>query len=133
MFSTHRLFSRLGLISLLALAAVGQALAAGDNGATASFAGPKANTGSVTFEQRGNDRMLTLSADFQTPDTPDPHWQVVDSRGNVITLERIPIKESRENRSITLPSYVRDVAKVVIWCSFAEANLGEAVFARPVK
>jgi hypothetical protein len=36
------------------------------------------------------------------------------------------------NRSITLPAYVRSVAKVQIWCAWAEANLGEAVFPTPI-
>ena len=77
--------------------------------------------------------MLTLSADFVSPDTPDPHWQVVDANGTVFLLERLKVKEDKEHRSITLPAYVHDVAKVVIWCAFAEANLGEAAFAKPVR
>jgi hypothetical protein len=33
------------------------------------------------------------------------------------------------NRSITLPSYITDVAKVQFWCGYAEVLLGEASFA----
>jgi hypothetical protein len=32
------------------------------------------------------------------------------------------------NRSITLPSYISDVAKVQFWCAYAEVVLGEASF-----
>ena len=32
-----------------------------------------------------------------------------------------------------MPSYVKNVSKVVIWCAFAEVNLGEASFSSPVK
>jgi hypothetical protein len=37
------------------------------------------------------------------------------------------------NREITVPKYVPDIAKVQIWCAFAETNLGEATFEHPVK
>jgi hypothetical protein len=30
------------------------------------------------------------------------------------------------NRSITLPAYISDVAKVQFWCAYAEVLLGEA-------
>ena len=71
---------------------------------------------------------LTLSSDFQVPDTPDPHWQVVDSRGQVFTLERLTIKGDKLNQTITLPRDVKGVAKVIIYCAWAEANLGETTF-----
>jgi hypothetical protein len=92
------------------------------------FQGPKANTGTVTHAVQGGKHVLTLSADFKVPDTPDPHWQVVTSTGEVVLLQRLGIKEDKVNRSITLPSYISDVAKVQIWCAWAEANLGEAAF-----
>jgi len=77
--------------------------------------------------------VLTLSSDFKVPDTPDPHWQVVDSRGTVYLLQRLPIKglaglKDRVNTAITLPAYIKDVAKVQIYCAWAEALLGEASF-----
>jgi len=31
-----------------------------------------------------------------------------------------------------VPKYVKNVAKVQIWCAFAEVNLGEASFSSPV-
>ena len=97
------------------------------------FTGPKANTGTVSHQRDGNKQILTLSDDFKVPDTPDPHWQVVDSKGNAYLLQRLMVKGDKLNKRITLPAYVKDVAKVVIWCAFAESNLGEASFAKPVK
>jgi len=117
------------------------------------FTGPKANTGFVTHSKNSAKNVLTLSDDFQVPDTPDPHWQVVDSKGTVYLLERLDIKDDigmksmgastnntnkggkrvLVNRSIVLPSYVQDVVTVRIWCAWAEANLGEAKFPTPVK
>jgi hypothetical protein len=98
---------------------------------TGPFSGSKVNGGTVTFSQRGPARTLTVSADFKVPDTPDPHWQVVDSRGQVYLLQKLSIKNDRINASIVLPSYVRDVARVQIYCSWAEALLGEASFRSP--
>jgi hypothetical protein len=96
------------------------------------FAGPKANTGFVTMAKQGGKIVLTLSDDFVVPDTPDPHWRVVDSKGTIFDLQKLKIKNDGYNKSITLPAYVKDVAKVVIWCAFAETNLGEASFKSPV-
>jgi hypothetical protein len=97
-----------------------------------AFAGPKANTGFVTMTKQSGKIMLTLSDDFVVPDTPDPHWRVVDSKGVVFDLQKLKIKNDGYNKSITLPDYVKDVAKVVIWCALAETNLGEASFKSPV-
>jgi hypothetical protein len=58
---------------------------------------------------------------------------VVDSAGQVYRLQRFPIKGDAVNRRIELPAYVPDVAKVQVWCAFAETLLGEASFAAPVK
>ena len=92
------------------------------------FQGPKANTGTVTHTVQGGKHLLTLSDDFKVPDTPDPHWQVVSSNGQVFLLQKLTIKGDKVNKSITLPAYVTDVAKVQIWCAWAETNLGEAPF-----
>lgn len=97
-----------------------------------AFKGPKANTGSVSASREGGRIVLALSDDFKTPDTPDPHWQVVDSKGTVFMLQKIVLKDNKMNRRITLPDYVKDVSKVVIWCAWAEANLGEASFDKPI-
>ena len=124
------------LSSVATLVAV-SALAVGTGTAQMShtskpFEGPKANTGTVTHTVQDGRHVLTLSDDFKVPDTPDPHWQVVSSSGDVFLLQRLQIKEDRVNRSITLPAYIRDVAKVQIWCAWAEANLGEAGFERTI-
>jgi hypothetical protein len=97
------------------------------------FTGIKANTGTVTHTRQGNQSILTLSDDFQIPDAPAPHWQVVDSRGNVYLLQRLKIKGDKFNKQIVLPPYVQDVARVQIWCAWAETLLGEAPFDAPVK
>jgi hypothetical protein len=96
------------------------------------FKGPKANTGTVSHETKMGKSVLTLSDDFVVPDTPDPHWRVVDSKGTVYDLAKLKIKNDGYNKSIELPSYIKDVKKVIIWCAWAETNLGEAEFAKPV-
>ena len=123
-------------LAFLALTAllIGSTAFAADNPTTSGpFMGPKANTGTVTHSKQGGMNVLTLSDDFIVPDTPAPHWQVVDSKGNVYLLQRLRIKEDKYNQSITVPSYVADIAKVQIWCAWAETLLGEAGFAQPVK
>jgi hypothetical protein len=95
---------------------------------TSQFAGPKANTGTATLKTENGQRTLTWSDDFTIPQTPAPHWQVVDSSGNTYLLQRLVIKGDKQNRTIVVPSYVKDVAKVQIWCAYAEVVLGEASF-----
>jgi hypothetical protein len=93
-----------------------------------AFAGAKVNGGNVTMRQEGGKITLTLSPEVKDPKTPDAHWQVVDSKGRVYLLDRMTIKDDKLTQSITLPDYVKDVQKVVIYCAWAEANLGEAAF-----
>ncbi len=100
---------------------------------TTKFEGVKANSGTATHARQGNQDQLTWSNEFKIPDTPAPHWQVVDSKGNVYLLNQLKVKGGKENRTIAVPSYVKDIAKVQIWCSFAEALLGEASFSAPIK
>ncbi len=100
------------------------------------FQGPKANKGTVTHSTKDGKSVLTLSDDFVVPDTPDPHWQVVDSKGNVYLLDKLKTKAfigENYKKEILVPAYVKDIAKVQIWCAFAEVNLGEASFSSPVK
>jgi hypothetical protein len=112
---------------MLSLATASQLLAAGAR-VSKPFAGVKVNGGTVTETREGGRIRLTLSDDFVDPKTPDPHWQVVDAKGNVYLLQRLSIKEDKFNKSILLPEYVQSVQKVQIWCAFAETLLGEAVF-----
>jgi len=103
---------------------------------SSQFQGPKANKGSVTHSTRDGKSVLTLSDDFVVPDTPDPHWQLVDSDGNVYLVDKLKTKAfigTNYKKEIVVPSYVKNVSKVVIWCAFAEVNLGEASFSSPVK
>ncbi|MGH7886073.1 MAG: hypothetical protein ACRENO_10305 [Thermodesulfobacteriota bacterium] len=97
------------------------------------FSGVKVNTGTVTHNKVDGKHTLALSDDFKVPDTPDPHWQIVDSKGNVYLLQRLGIKGDKINKSITLPSYIPDIARVQIWCAFAETLLGETTFDAVIK
>lgn len=97
------------------------------------FAGNTVNGGTAVFANSGGKRTLTWSDDFKVPGSPAPHWQVVDSKGNTYLLNRLVIKDNKQNRTIEIPSYVPDIAKVQFWCAWAEVLLGEAPFARPVK
>ena len=106
---------------------------AADAHTTSKFEGVKANSGTATHSSQSNKDTLTWSDDFKVPDTPAPHWQVVDSRGNVYLLNRLVIKGDKQNRTIEVPTYVKDIAKVQIWCAFAEVLLGEASFPKPIK
>ena len=121
-------FAALALFGAVAIAA--PALA--ENAHTSKpFAGAKVNGGTVTHVKEMGKDVLKLSADFKVPDTPDPHWQVVDSRGRVYLLQKLTVKGligDKMNRSITLPAYITDVAKVQFWCAYAEVLLGEASF-----
>jgi hypothetical protein len=100
---------------------------------TKPFSGVKVNGGRATHTKAGNRHVLTLSDDFKIPDSPAPHWQVVDSRGNVYLLQRLVIKDDKFHKQITAPAYVRDIARVQIWCSWAEVLLGDAPFSDPVR
>ncbi len=116
---------------LFAVSAVAQ-----DMHTSSQFQGPKANKGHVTHSTQGGNSVLTLSDDFVVPDTPDPHWQLVDSDGNVYLVDKLKTKAfigTNYKKEIVVPSYVKNVSKVVIWCAFAEVNLGEASFSSPVK
>src|SRR5205823_12260637 len=96
---------------------------------SSQFQGPKANKGFVTHSDRDGKSVLTLSDDFVVPDTPDPHWRVIDSDGNVYDLDKLKKKAflgDKYQKEITIPGYVKNVSKVIIWCAWAEANLGEA-------
>lgn len=108
---------------------------AADMHTSSQFQGPKANKGTVTHSVRDGRSILTLSDDFVVPDTPDPHWQLVDSDGSVYLVDKLKTKAfigTNYKKEIVVPSYVKNVAKVQIWCAFAEVNLGEASFSSPV-
>src|SRR5215469_2935741 len=111
--------------ALLAISAAAQSHTSGQ------FQGPKANTGTVTHMTENGKSILRVSADFKVPDTPAPTWRVVDSRGNVYTLDAFKTKGG-EKREVVVPSYVHDIVKVQVYCAWAEVLLGETSFSSPV-
>jgi hypothetical protein len=121
------------LASLTALVIAVTSSFAQDTHKSGPFQGAKANKGFVTHTTVNGKSTLTLSDDFVPPQTPDPHWQVVASNGKTYLLERLMIKGDKMNKAIVVPAYVPDIAKVQMWCAFAETNLGEAAFEHPVK
>jgi hypothetical protein len=129
--------ARITMLSVAGLALMAT-LASAQNTTSKPFSGAKVNGGTVTYSIKDGNAILTLSDDFKVPATPDPHWQVVDSKGAVFTLQRLGVKsvdglaKDRINTSITLPAYVKDVAKVQIYCAWAEAVLGETTFDAPL-
>jgi hypothetical protein len=117
--------------ALIGALAVAPTVSAAQTKISRPFAGVKANTGSVSLSTNGNVRALALSDDFKAPDAPDPHWQVVDNEGRVYLLQKLTVKGltgDKMNRTITLPAYIKSVAKVQFWCAYAEVLLGEAPF-----
>lgn len=96
------------------------------------FTGAKANTGKVIHTYENDRSVLKVSDDFKVPDTPAPTWRVVDSKGTVYTLDAFKIKGG-EKRMVNVPPYVQDIAKVQVYCAWAEVLLGEAVYNSPVK
>lgn len=99
---------------------------------TSKFEGAKANTGMAIHLTDKGKSILKVTDDFVIPDTPAPSWQVVDSKGNTYLLNQMKIKGGT-NREIKVPGYIHDIARVRVWCSFAEVLLGEAKFEKPVK
>ena len=134
MKSNHSIRMFLAAMVATVLISVVSAFAA-DMHTSSQFQGPKANKGTVTHSVKDGKSILTLSDDFVVPDTPDPHWQLVDSDGNVYLVDKLKTMAfigTNFKKEIVVPSYVKNVAKVQIWCAFAEVNLGEASFSSPV-
>ena len=119
------------------LLAVNSYAAKMDMHTSSQFQGPKANTGTAIHYVENGKSMLKVSDDFKVPDTPAPTWRVVDSQGNVYTLDAFKVKgtlgTNAENREIEVPSYVKDVVRVQVYCAWAQVLLGEASFSSPVK
>lgn len=128
-----------GVMSVLALAlaaalSTGPALADShkEMHKTSQFQGAKANTGMAVHYNENGKSMLKVTEDFKVPDTPAPTWRVIDSKGGVYTLDAFKIKGG-EKRQIAVPAYIKDIAKVQVYCAWAEVLLGEAGFSSPVK
>lgn len=121
-----RLFPILALTAILAFAAKN------DVQMSNKFAGAKANTGNVTHAIENGKSILRVSSDFQVPDTPAPTWRIVDTKGNIYTLDAFKIKGG-EKREVIVPGFVANISKVQVYCAWAEVLLGEASFSAPVK
>jgi len=127
----NRMLSVFALFVTLVTASV--SLAADGAHTSSKFEGPKANTGTVTHSIENGKSILRVSADFKVPDTPAPTWRVVDSKGNIYTLDAFKIKGGNgQKREVVVPSYVHDIVKVQVYCAWAEVILGEANFAPAV-
>src|SRR6476660_659572 len=124
----------LSIFAMLLAVATGMAFAADKSTMHTSgmFAGAKANTGTVNHTYENGKSILRVSQDFKVPDTTAPTWRVVDSNGNIYTLDAFKIKGG-EKRQVVVPSYIPNVAKVQVYCAFAEVLLGETSFSSPVK
>src|SRR5574341_960885 len=130
-------FRLFAMLPLLAFVAAGVLAATSSFAAeiTRPFSGKAVNGGTVTHEAVGGKHILTLSGDFTAPGSPDPHWMVVDTKGTAYLLDRLKIKGDKEDKvktSITVPAYVPDIARVQMWCAWAEVVLGDAPFDKPV-
>jgi hypothetical protein len=131
---TVKKMTTLAAAAMIALA-LGVGSAAAQTHTSNPFTGAKVNGGTVTRSIQNGKQVLTLSNDFQVPDSPDPHWQIVDMKGQVFLLQRLKAKGAvaglagdRINKSIVLPDYIKDIAKVQIYCAWAEVVLGETTF-----
>src|SRR5262245_55514545 len=105
-----KIITALAAVALLAVTAV----RADETHTNTKFARAKTNKDTVTHTVQSGKNVLTLSDDFKTPDTPAPHWQVVDSHGHAYLLQRLVIKGDKYHKSITVPEYVHDIAKIQI-------------------
>jgi hypothetical protein len=123
---------RMVAVSVALVAALGVGSVAAADEMTKPFTGKAVNGGTVTLSRQGDRTVLALSSNFQVPGSPDPHWQVVDSKGTVYLLDRLKLKDDKINTRITIPVYVADIAKVQMYCAWAEVVLGEAPFSKPV-
>ncbi|HKC07655.1 MAG TPA: hypothetical protein VKJ67_12330, partial [Methylomirabilota bacterium] len=119
------------LVVGLAVAVLGAGSIAAADEMTRPFTGKAVNGGTVTLSKQGDKTTLSLSGDFQVPGSPDPHWQLVDSKGTVYLLDRLKLKDDKINTRIIVPAFVPDIAKVQMYCAWAEVVLGEAPFNQP--
>ena len=126
-----RTFS-VAIAALLVVAGAALADHSMDHHKSSMFMGPKANTGTVSHLRENGKSILRVSEDFKVPDTPAPTWRIVDSKGTIYTLDAFKIKGG-EKRGVMVPAYVKDIAKVQVYCAWAEVLLGESSFPSPVK
>lgn len=129
----NRMLSVFALVAMLVTTGVSFAAKNAGPQTSSKFEGSKANTGTVTHTVENGKSILRVSADFKVPDTPAPTWRVVDSKGNIYTLDAFKIKAGGgEKREVVVPAYVHDIVKVQVYCAWAEVLLGEASFSSVV-
>jgi hypothetical protein len=128
----NRLMSVLALVALLAVSVTFAADSNGGPHTTSKFEGPKANTGMAVHTVENGKSILRVTGDFKVPDTPAPTWRVVDSKGNIYTLDAFKIKGG-EKREVIVPAFVQDIVKVQVYCAWAQILLGEASFSMAVR
>ena len=58
--------------------------------------------------------------------------RLVDSKGVIYTLDAFKIKGG-EKREVMVPACVHDIAKVQVYCAWAQVLLGEASFSQAVE
>jgi len=132
MFRSQAIRLLTGALMTLALGLSAATAADKSQHMTNQFQGPKANTGMAIHTTENGKSILRVSDDFKVPDTPAPTWRVVDSKGVVYTLDAFKIKGG-EKRMVVVPAYVHNIAKVQVYCAWAEVLLGESSFPSPVK
>jgi hypothetical protein len=123
---------QMAVVAALAVAVLGPGSIAAADEMTRPFTGKAVNGGTVTLSRQGDKTMLSLSGDFQVPGSPDPHWQIVDSKGAVYLLDRLKLTDDKINTRIIVPGFVPDIVKVQMYCAWAEVVLGEAPFNQPI-
>lgn len=99
---------------------------------TSAFKGAEVNGGTASLVMEHGKNIIRLSDDFKIPNAPAPHFQIIDKEGNTYLLSRLTVIGGKTHREVILPSYIKTVSKVQIYCAFAEVVLGEAKFDRPV-
>lgn len=132
MRTIEKRFRRAWQLSAIALLFAWSFAQAGEQHTTNKFAGAKANTGTAIHVIENGRSILRVSSDFKVPDTPAPTWRVVDVNGNIYTLDAFKIKGG-EKREVIVPNYVPSIARVQVYCAWAQVLLGEASFADPVE
>jgi hypothetical protein len=132
MLKQFRSFSVFALMAMLFASSAMFAANKADVHTTSMFQGPKANTGTALHTYENGKSILRVSQDFKVPDTPAPTWRIVDSNGTIYTLDAFKIKGG-EKREVNVPAYVKDIAKIQVYCAWAEVLLGESSFPSPVK
>jgi hypothetical protein len=99
---------------------------------TTRFTGKEVDRGTVTHEVKNGQHILTMSADFKLPGTPDPHWRVVDSKARSICWTASSSTRTRSIAPSACPSTSRTSPRSRCGVAWAEVLLGEGAFGSPI-